>query len=71
VHPLQLAMTFCPNDSPLAGKDKTSTKLTSQMIRERLMSECENNVAITVTPSPDRSEAYDVQGRGELQLVSC
>jgi GTP-binding protein len=68
IDPPTLAMTFCPNDSPLAGKDKTSTKLTSQMIRERLMSECENNVAITVKPSPDRSEAYDVMGRGELQL---
>ena len=68
IDPPTLAMTFCPNDSPLAGKDKASSKLTSQMIRERLASECENNVAITVKPSPDRSEAYDVMGRGELQL---
>jgi GTP-binding protein len=32
IDPPTLVMTFCPNDSPLAGKDKQSTKLTSQMI---------------------------------------
>jgi len=68
IDPPTLAMTFCPNDSPLAGKDKASSKLTSQMIRDRLMTECENNVGITVQPSEERSEAYDVMGRGELQL---
>jgi len=68
IDPPTLAMTFCPNDSPLAGKDKASKKLTSQMIRERLDMECENNVGITVQPSEERSEAYDVMGRGELQL---
>jgi len=68
IDPPTLVMTFCPNDSPLAGKDKTSTKLTSQMIGNRLMSEAETNVGIKVKPSTERSEAYDVMGRGELQL---
>ncbi|EKX44547.1 hypothetical protein GUITHDRAFT_109662 [Guillardia theta CCMP2712] len=68
IDPPTLAMTFCPNDSPLAGKDKLSTKLTSQMIGERLRAEAENNIAIRVAPSEERSEAYDVMGRGELQL---
>jgi len=68
IDPPTLCMTFCPNDSPMAGKDKKSTKLTSQMIKERLFTECENNIGITVKESEERSEAYDVMGRGELQL---
>lgn len=68
IDPPTLVMTFCPNDSPLAGQDKKSTKITSQMIAARLMSEAETNVGIKVKPSEERSEAYDVMGRGELQL---
>jgi len=61
-------MTFCPNDSPMAGKDRATTKLTSQMIKERLDNECENNIGITVKADADRTEGYEVMGRGELQL---
>ena len=68
IDPPTLVMTFCPNDSPFAGKDKASTKLTSQMIGTRLMTEAETNVGIKVKPSTERSEGYDVMGRGELQL---
>jgi GTP-binding protein len=68
IDPPTLVMTFCPNDSPLAGKDKQSTKLTSQMIGQRLMAEAETNVGIRVKPSEERGEAFDVMGRGELQL---
>lgn len=38
------------------------------MIKERLFTETENNIGITVKESEERSEAYDVMGRGELQL---
>ena len=68
IDPPTLVMTFCPNDSPLAGKDKQSTKLTSQMIGQRLAAEAETNVGIRVKPSEERGEAFDVMGRGELQL---
>jgi GTP-binding protein len=65
ISPPIIAMTFGPNDSPLAGKE--GNKLTSSMIKERLHKEVENNVTIQLRPSND-PEALDVQGRGELQL---
>src|SRR5207248_4097702 len=60
-----LAMTFRINDGPLAGRE--GKKVTSRQIRERLFREAEGNVAIKVTDSPE-SEAFEVAGRGELQL---
>jgi GTP-binding protein len=65
IDPPTLAMTFSVNDSPLAGRE--GDKVTSRMIRDRLMRESEGNVAIGVTESDDR-DAYEVSGRGELQL---
>jgi GTP-binding protein len=65
IDPPTLAMTFSVNDSPLAGQE--GTKVTSRMIRDRLMSEAEGNVAITVNET-ENAEAYEVAGRGELQL---
>ncbi len=53
------------NDSPLAGRE--GSKVTSSMIRERLMAESETNVAINVTESASK-DAFEVGGRGELQL---
>jgi GTP-binding protein len=73
ISPPILSMTFGPNDSPLAGKE--GSKLTSSLLRERLIKEVENNVTLTlrasnrqVTTSVDDIESMDVQGRGELQL---
>ncbi|HTY66109.1 MAG TPA: translational GTPase TypA [Alphaproteobacteria bacterium] len=65
VDPPTLAMTFSVNDSPLAGRE--GSKVTSRMIRDRLMREAEGNVAIRVRET-DGGEAYEVSGRGELQL---
>ena len=65
IDPSTLAMTFSVNDSPLAGRE--GDKVTSRMIRDRLMRESEGNVAIGVTESDDK-DAYEVSGRGELQL---
>jgi GTP-binding protein len=65
VDPPTLAMTFGINDSPLAGKE--GSKVTSSMIRARLLNEAEGNVAIRVTES-DQKDAFEVAGRGELQL---
>ena len=65
VDPPTLSMMFAVNDSPLAGTE--GTKVTSRMIRDRLYSEAEGNVALRITDSPN-GEAFDVAGRGELQL---
>jgi len=65
VDPPTIAMTFSVNDSPLAGTE--GDKVTSRMIRDRLMRESEGNVAIRITES-DEKDAFEVAGRGELQL---
>ncbi|MBI1244561.1 MAG: translational GTPase TypA [Alphaproteobacteria bacterium] len=65
IDPPTLAMTFSVNDSPLAGRE--GTKVTSRMIRDRLFRESEGNVAIRVRET-ESGEAYEVAGRGELQL---
>ncbi len=65
IDPPTLAMTFSINDSPLAGQE--GSKLTSRVLRDRLMRESEGNVAIRITESADR-DAFEVAGRGELQL---
>ena len=65
IDPPTLAMTFCVNDSPFAGKE--GKKVTSRMIRDRLMGEAESNVSIKVTETQN-TDAFEVAGRGELQL---
>ena len=65
VDPPTLTMTFSINDSPLAGRD--GDKVTSRMLRDRLLREAEGNVAIRVTPVGN-NDAFEVAGRGELQL---
>ncbi len=65
VDPPTLAMTFRINDGPLAGRE--GKKVTSRQIRDRLYRESEGNVAIKVSDSQE-SEAFEVAGRGELQL---
>ncbi len=65
IDPPTLSMTFSVNDSPLAGTE--GDKVTSRVIRDRLLKEAEGNVALKVEPAPN-SDAYVVSGRGELQL---
>jgi GTP-binding protein len=65
IDPPTLSMTFAVNDSPFAGKD--GDKVQSRVIRDRLLREAEGNVAIRVTELQS-GEAYEVAGRGELQL---
>jgi len=65
IDPPTLSMRFAVNDSPFAGKE--GDKVTSRMIRDRLMRESESNVAIRITESDDK-DSFDVAGRGELQL---
>lgn len=65
IDPPTMAITLSVNDSPLAGQE--GTKVTSRMIRERLLKESEGNVAIRVSET-DAKDAFEVAGRGELQL---
>jgi GTP-binding protein len=55
------------NTSPLAGTEG-SGKLTARQIRSRLDAELVGNVSLRVKDT-ERPDAWEVQGRGELQLV--
>lgn len=66
VDPPTLSMTFRINDGPLAGQE--GDKVQSRVIRDRLLKEAERNIAIHITESDDK-DAFDVAGRGELQLA--
>jgi GTP-binding protein len=65
IDPPTMSITIAVNDSPLAGSE--GSKVTSRMIRDRLYSEAETNVAITIKESQN-SDSFEVGGRGELQL---
>src|SRR5436189_2026889 len=66
IDPPTLAMAFRVNDSPLAGTE--GDKVTSRMIRERLLREAEGNVALRIEEAADK-DSFEVAGRGELQLA--
>ena len=66
IDPPTLTMTFRINDGPLAGKE--GDKVQSRVIRDRLLREAEGNVALKVTASETETDAFEVAGRGELQL---
>ena len=65
IDPPTMSITITVNDSPYAGRE--GSKVTSTMIRERLLAEDETNVAITFRESADK-DAFEIGGRGELQL---
>ncbi len=61
-----LSMTVGINTSPLSGQD--GNKLTARQVKTRLDNELVGNVSLRVLPT-DRPDAWEVQGRGELQLA--
>jgi GTP-binding protein len=65
IDPPTMAVTITVNDSPFAGTE--GKKVTSTVIRERLLAEDETNVAITFSES-DNKDSFEIGGRGELQL---
>ena len=65
IDPPTMSITITVNDSPLAGLE--GKKLTSTVIRERLLAEAETNVAISFAEN-DKKDAFEIGGRGELQL---
>ena len=62
-----LSLVLGINTSPLAGQGG-GNKLTARQIRARLDQELVGNVSIRVNDT-ERPDAWEVQGRGELQLV--
>ncbi len=65
IDPATMAINIAVNDSPLAGTE--GKKVTSTMIRERLMAEAEVNVAISFEETAGK-DSFKIGGRGELQL---
>ncbi len=61
-----LSMTVGINTSPLSGQD--GDKLTARLVKGRLDQEVVGNVSIRVLDA-GRPDAWEVQGRGELQLA--
>jgi GTP-binding protein len=61
-----LSLTIGINTSPLAGAE--GTRLTASMVKSRLDAELVGNVSLRVLPT-ERPDAWEVQGRGELQLA--
>ena len=65
VDPPTIAMTFSQNDSPWFGRE--GSKLTGELLKERLQFETENNISIVVEPA-ESAENVEVCARGEMQL---
>ena len=61
-----LSMTIGINTSPLSGQ--SGDKLTASMVKARLDQELVGNVSLRVLAT-ERPDAWEVQGRGELQLA--
>jgi GTP-binding protein len=61
-----LSVVIGINTSPLSGRE--GTKLTARQVRARLDAELVGNVSIQVRDT-DRPDAWEVRGRGELQLA--
>jgi GTP-binding protein len=66
IDPPTVTMSFLVNDSPLAGTE--GDKVTSRVIRDRLLKEAEGNVALKIEESAEK-DSFFVSGRGELQLA--
>src|SRR5690349_18916055 len=61
-----LSVTIGINTSPLAGTE--GDKLTASLVKQRLDQQLVGNVSLRVLPT-SRPDAWEVQGRGELQLA--
>ena len=61
-----LSMTIGTNTSPLVGQ--SGKKLTARLLKNRLDTELIGNVSLRVVDT-ERPDAWEVQGRGELQLA--
>jgi len=62
-----VSMVFYVNNGPFAGRE--GRYLTSRHLKDRLEREALRNIAIRVNPMPGRADAFEVCGRGELQMA--
>jgi len=65
IDPPTMSITISVNSSPLAGTE--GKKLTSTQIRDRLITEAQNNVGISFSQNSN-VDAFVISGRGELML---
>ena len=65
IDPPTMTVTITVNDSPISGLE--GKKVTSTMIRERLLAEAETNVAVSFKEN-DQKDSFEIGGRGELQI---
>ena len=65
IDPPTMSITISVNSSPLAGTE--GKKLTSTQIRDRLVTEAQNNVGITFSQNSN-VDSFVISGRGELML---
>jgi GTP-binding protein len=65
IDPPTMSITISVNSSPLAGTE--GKKLTSTQIRDRLVTEAQNNVGITFSQNAN-VDSFIISGRGELML---
>jgi GTP-binding protein len=61
-----LSMTIGVNTSPLSGRE--GDKMTARLVKSRLDAELVGNVSLRLSTT-ERPDAWEVQGRGELQLA--
>ena len=65
IHPPTLSIIFEPSSSPLVGRE--GDIVGGRQLKERLMSEAENNVTMHIEELPDKT-GIEVSGRGILHL---
>jgi len=65
IDPPTMSITISVNSSPLAGTE--GKKLTSTQIRDRLVTEAQNNVGISFSQN-NNVDSFVISGRGELML---
>ena len=65
IDPPTMSIQITVNSSPLAGTE--GNKLTSTQIRERLITEAQNNVGISFSENNNK-DSFEISGRGELML---
>ena len=65
IDPPTMSITISVNSSPLAGTE--GKKLTSTQIRDRLITEAQNNVGISFSQNSN-VDSFVISGRGELML---
>ena len=65
IDPPTMSITISVNSSPLAGTE--GKKLTSTQIRDRLITEAQNNVGISFSQN-ENVDTFIISGRGELML---